>query len=117
MLFGALPRIGKKCRTLSFLIVALSVFACFLLGPDTIAIDVSTFEELSNAIAGGETDIVIVQDLEYSSLLTIGADVSITGSGQQLTRAADYVDGLFDIKAGADLSLENIVIDGGASGW
>lgn len=86
-------------------------------GQDASAISVTNFEEFSSAIAGGETDITIENDLEFSALLTIAEDTKITGSGKVLSRASGYLGGLFSIPAGKTLEIDNLVIDGGAAGW
>ncbi len=83
-------------------------------GKDASAISVTNFEEFSSAIAGGETDITIENDLEFSALLTITEDTKVTGSGKVLSRASGYLGGLFSIPTGKTLEIDNLVIDGGA---
>lgn len=103
---------------LGIIVIFVAMFCMWLfLCSDVSAMDVATFEELSAALENGDADITLTNDLEFSSLLTVSADTAIKGAGKQLKRAQGYRGGLFSIKAGGKLDLENIIIDGGASGW
>lgn len=86
-------------------------------GPNAGALSVASFTELSDAIANGEAEITIENDLEFSALLTITNDVEIDGNGSTLTRAEGYLGGLFSIPADKSLEIDNLTIDGGAAGW
>jgi len=81
------------------------------------AIEVNSYQELKDAISSKESEIVINQDFEFNSLLTIGYDVTIDGANHTLTRDNNYLKGLFSVKDGFTLTLSNLTIDSKASGW
>ena len=105
-----------KCN--HFLLATICVaLTCIFLGPNASALGVTTFAELSDAVANGEAEITIENNLEFSSLLEVTNNVKIDGNGKTITRATDYLGGLFSIPAGETLEINNVTIDGGAPGW
>lgn len=105
-----------KCKR--FLLATICVaLTCVFLGSNASALSVATFAELSDAVANGEAEITIKNDLEFSSLLEVTDNVKIDGNGKTITRAADYLGGLFSIPADKTLEIYNLTIDGGAPGW
>ena len=86
----------------------------FIATPKVYAANVTTFGELSNAIENGETEIVLENDMEFSSSLTITENVKIDGNNKTLSRNSNYLGELFIIPNGSNLELANITIDGGA---
>ena len=99
------------------LAVLVAIAACFFLCHDVGAIGVSSYTELTEAISNGENEITLESDIEFSSLLTLSQDVKIIGNGKTLLRANGYLGGLFSIPTNKKLEINNLTIDGSASGW
>ena len=98
-------------------VILLSNLFCLIASPIVRAIDVSSFTELSNAIANGEAEVNLTDDLDFSSILQVSQNVKIIGNNHIITRSMSYSGGLFSIPAGKTLEINNVIIDGGAPGW
>ena len=81
------------------------------------AIEVNSFQELKDAINNNESEIVINQDFEFNSSITIENNVTIDGANHTLTRDSNYLSDLFSIKSGFTLTLSNLTIESKANGW
>lgn len=87
-------------------------------------IPVSNENELEKALASKEDNIVLTNDIPIKETLTINYPAKIDGAGYILGRGSAttysartttvYTGEVFTIAAGATLTLENIVVDGGA---
>ena len=81
---------------------------------------VYTVEELQAAIAAGETLIVIKNDIyidsaEDSIVIPANADIKICGKGYMVARLKGGEAAImFNLEAGAKLTLEDVIVDGGA---
>ena len=89
------------------------------------AVEVSSYASLKAALENGKTNIVLVDDVIVTDALTVNNDVNIDGQGYTLARkaavttygaesAAVYTGAVFTVKTGNTLTLEDVVVDGGA---
>lgn len=89
-------------------------------GPGVVAvIDETTYTTLTGAVEAANADtesdaveIQLVDDVEFSSAMTIKRDVNITGTGT-ITRADNYKGTLFIVNSGVEMTLDGVTIDGG----
>ena len=110
-------RIGSL---LMALVLALSLVPATVWAADG-ATEVSTFEELKQAVSGEATDIVVTQDIELTERLTVAAGITIRSQegsvftlkrSESFTPASDNTDYRFKLDYGADLTFRNIILDG-----
>ena len=80
-------------------------------------VEVSTFEQLQNAIMNSATDISITENFEFNSSITVANNVKIVGNNKTLSRNSEYKGSLFSISSGASLELNSLTIDSGSPGW
>ncbi len=100
-------------------ITLFSILFLFLISSLSYAetIEVSTFEELKEAITNSETEIDIEEDFSFNESLKISGDLVINGNGHTIERDASYLKGLFSITSSGNLEINDLTIDGGASNW
>ncbi|MBR6168672.1 right-handed parallel beta-helix repeat-containing protein [Candidatus Saccharibacteria bacterium] len=81
--------------------------------------EVSSSAEIAEAIAGGEDEISIISDFDFTQLITLPANrtISIDGNDHMITRGADYKGGLFVIPNTSSLSIDNLKVEGGSKNW
>lgn len=110
-------RIGSL---LMALVLALSLVPATVWAADG-ATEVSTFEELKQAVSDKATDIVVTQDIELTERLTVAAGITIRSQegsvftlkrSESFTPASDNTDYRFKLDYGADLTFRNIILDG-----
>ncbi len=77
------------------------------------ALPAGTEAELLNLLERGE-DITLTNDIEVSATLNITSDTVINGNGNTIHRKDGFTDTIFNVATGATLTLENVVVDGGA---
>ena len=77
------------------------------------ALPASTEAELLNLLDRGE-DINLTDDIEVSGPLNITGDIVINGNGKTIDRKDGFTGTIFNVTAGSTLTLENVVVDGGA---
>ncbi|MBR3847824.1 MAG: hypothetical protein IKM21_00860 [Oscillospiraceae bacterium] len=75
---------------------------------------VSSVADLEMAIASGATSVTLTEDVGIDAPINISSDLTINGNGSVLERADDYTGVMFNVTNGADLTLNDIVLDGGA---
>ena len=79
---------------------------------------VSSFEQLKNALANQKQNIVLTADIQLPEGLIVDYAASIDGAGYTISRgttdAGAYTGAMFTVKAGAALTLEDVIVDGGA---
>ncbi len=87
---------------------------------------VSNANELRVALANNETNIVLTKDIIVDDTFTVDYNANINGGGNAIYRTDGtsfmssrstpviYTDTVFTVKTGATLTLENVVVDGGA---
>lgn len=80
-------------------------------------INVTSYNDLKTAIENGKTDIIMSENMEFDSSITITNEIRINGNGKSLNRATDYKGNLFTIKTEGTLTIQNLKIDLGAPGW
>ncbi len=100
-------------KKIFYVLFIITLFPAIVLAEN---IEVSTYEELKNAIENGNTDIILKNDIIFDSKITISSNVKITGS-KKINRAEGYTGSLFGISSGAILEINDVIIDGGAPGW
>ena len=100
------------------LIVSLSILPIFKLEAHAATVNASTLAELQQAIndatdATDATEIVLTADIPLTATVTVpsGKDITLSG-GFTLTRTNSAI--AFDIKEGASLTWEDIILDGNA---
>ena len=97
------------------LIVSLSILPIFKLEAHAATVNASTLAELQQAIndATDATEIVLTADMQLTATVTVpaGKDITLKG-GVTLTRTSTAI--AFDIKEGASLTWEDIILDGDA---
>lgn len=81
------------------------------------SVEVSSFDDLKNAIDSGQNDIKLVSDFAVTDKIVINGSVKIDGNNKKMERSSEYLYRVFDIKTGASLELLNITIDGNAPDW
>ena len=95
--------------------ISLSMFPIFKLDAHAATVNASTIAELQQAIndATEPTEIVLTADMQLTATVTVpaGKDITLKG-GVTLTRTSTAI--AFDIKEGASLTWEDIIIDGNA---
>ena len=95
--------------------ISLSMFPIFKLDAHAATVNASTIAELQQAIndATEPTEIVLTADMQLTATVTVpaGKDITLKG-GVTLTRTSTAI--AFDIKEGASLSWEDIILDGDA---
>lgn len=81
--------------------------------------EVSSSAEIAEAIAGGEDEISIISDFDFTQLITLPANrtISVDGNDHIITRGADYKGGLFVIPNTSSLSIDNLKVEGGSKNW
>ena len=107
---------GKSLFTvLLALIVSLSILPIFKLEAHAATVNASTLAELQQAIndATDATEIVLTADIPLTATVTVpaGKDITLSG-GFTLTRTNSAI--AFDIKEGASLTWQDIILDGNA---
>ena len=97
------------------LIVSLSILPIFKLDTHAATVNASTLAELQQAIndAPPATEIVLTADIPLTATVTVpsGKDITLSG-GFTLTRTNNAI--AFDIKEGASLTWQDIILDGNA---
>ena len=97
------------------LMISLSMFPIFKLDAHAATVNASTIAELQQAIndAMEATEIVLTADMQLTATVTVpaGKDITLKG-GITLTRTSSAI--AFDIKEGASLTWEDIILDGDA---
>ena len=97
------------------LMISLSMFPIFKLDAHAATVNASTIAELQQAIndATEATEIVLTADMQLTATVTVpaGKDITLKG-GITLTRTSSAI--AFDIKEGASLTWEDIILDGNA---
>jgi len=97
------------------LMISLSMFPIFKLDAHAATVNASTIAELQQAIndAAEATEIVLTADMQLTATVTVPArkDITLKG-GVTLTRTSSSI--AFDIKEGASLTWEDIILDGNA---
>ena len=89
------------------------------------AVAVSNAKYLAKAIEDGETNLELSNDIVISEAIEISDDVTINGNGYTFVRSMGvtpfslnapevYTGAVFTVKNGATLTLEDVVVDGGA---
>lgn len=95
------------------LIVSLSILPIFKLEAHAATVNASTLAELQQAIndATDATEIVLTADIPLTATVTVpsGKDITLSG-GFTLTRTNNAI--AFDIKEGASLKWQDIILDG-----
>ena len=95
--------------------ISLSMFPIFKLDAHAATVNASTIAELQQAIndATEPTEIVLTADMQLTATVTVpaGKDITLKG-GVTLTRTSTAI--AFDIKEGASLTWEDIILDGNA---
>lgn len=95
--------------------ISLSMFPIFKLDAHAATVNASTIAELQQAIndATEATEIVLTADMQLTATVTVpaGKDITLKG-GVTLTRTSSAI--AFDIKEGASLTWEDIILDGDA---
>ena len=97
------------------LMISLSMFPIFKLDAHAATVNASTIAELQQAIndAAEATEIVLTADMQLTATVTVPAEKVITlKGGVTLTRTSSSI--AFDIKEGASLTWEDIILDGNA---
>ena len=64
--------------------------------------------------AGQTTEIVLLANCDISESLNVGNDVVINGGGYTIARKEGFTGTVFSAKEGSTLTLEDVVVDGGA---
>lgn len=97
------------------LIVSLSILPIFKFEAHAATVNASTLAELQQAIndATDTTEIVLTADIPLTATVTVpaGKDITLSG-GFTLTRTNSAI--AFDIKEGASLTWQDIILDGNA---
>ena len=89
------------------------------------AVEITSFESLKAALANGKTNLVLADDIVVTDGLEINNNVSIDGQGYAIARSSAamtyatetsdaYTGAVFTVKEGNTLTLEDVVVDGGA---
>ena len=96
--------------------ISLSMFPIFKLDAHAATVNASTIAELQQAINDATTEateIVLTADMQLTATVTVPAEKDITlKGGVTLTRTSTAI--AFDIKEGASLTWEDIILDGDA---
>lgn len=95
--------------------ISLSMFPIFKLDAHAATVNASTIAELQQAIndAAEATEIVLTADMQLTATVTVPAEKDITlKGGVTLTRTSSSI--AFDIKEGASLTWQDIILDGNA---
>ena len=96
-------------------IISLTMLPIFKLDAHAATVNASTVAELQQAIndATEDTEIVLTADMQLTTTVTVPAGKNITlKGGVTLTRTSSAI--AFDIKEGASLTWEDIILDGDA---
>lgn len=86
---------------------------------------VDSFDELKKALANKKENITLTADILAPEALTVDYAVTINGAGHTISRGVvesddatvngtPYTGAMFTVKTGAELTLDNITVDGGA---
>ena len=70
--------------------------------------------ELIAAISGDQP-IFVAESFGITGTVNIPTDTVITGNGATISRAAGFTDTMFNVGEGAELTMSNLKVDGGAS--
>ena len=69
---------------------------------------------LKKALAKGDEEIMLTNDIEVSGALDITHDTQFFGAGYEIMREDGYTGVVFNVAQGVDLEMENVIVDGGA---
>ena len=75
---------------------------------------VSTLADLNKALEDKVSNITLAADIQTGETFYIDYEVTINGNGCTISRAEGYTGDVFTVGANAALTLEDIVVDGGA---
>lgn len=82
---------------------------------------VSSLSELGFAMGAGETEFELADDLVFSGslgyLIPNNARIVIDGKGKTIRRTSESTAPLFTVPASSELTLKNVIEDGGANKW
>ena len=78
-------------------------------------INVNNYDQFKDAIHNNVSEINIESDITYDSLLTISNEVIIKGNNHKLNRDSNYSLGLFSITNTGNVTINNLIIDGGTT--
>ncbi len=81
------------------------------------AVNVSSFEELKTAINNGDANIKITSNFSFNDSISVNNSIKIDGNNKRISRDASYTGNFISIESNGSLEINNITIDGGASGW
>ena len=101
-------------------IICFSIILFFCLSSSVYGVEVTTFKELTDAIASEaeSLEISLGANFEFDSKIEIkNKEITIEGNGHTITRNENFKLGLFDIDENSKLNLNNVIIDGNASDW
>lgn len=76
---------------------------------------VSTLADLNKALEDKVDNIILEVDIQTGEAFNIDYEVTINGSGCTISRAGGYTGNVFQVCANASLTLEDVVVDGGAA--
>ena len=75
---------------------------------------VANEDELKQALNDRRENILITEDITATTTYNVDYNVTISGGGKEISRADGFTGTIFSVKTGATLTMENVVIDGGA---
>ena len=78
-------------------------------------INVNNYDQFKDTIQNNVSEINIESDITYDSLLTISNEVIIKGNNHKLNRDSNYSLGLFSITNTGNVTIYNLIIDGGTT--
>ena len=78
-------------------------------------ISVSNIDELKAALASKARKIVLTRDCYAAEAVVVDYDVHINGNGFEIARANGYTGTIFKVESNSTLTVEKVVVDGGAN--
>ena len=74
------------------------------------------YHTLQDAITDVESESIIelLKDVEVENSFILSKNITINGNGHILKRKSDFLSAIFEVNGGGNLTLNNIILDGGA---
>ncbi len=104
-------------KKIFYIFIFLFIFTNFNVNVKAEEIHIDSFSDLTSNINSGENEFILDEDITFNSNISVETNIKINGNNHILNRALDYSGTLFTITETGSLEIDNLVIDGGASGW
>ena len=100
-----------------YILLFFFAFGSFTLNVEAEEIHIDSFSDLNDNIANGESEFILDDDITFDASITIDSSIKINGNNHVLRRDSSFKGNFFKILSTGTLEVNELVIDGNASGW